>query len=343
LTKQHLLLFFGCFLFLFATAQPVLNAVDVLPLWGESLGQRNFDASAVSEGPGGAAQNWDFSGIPTLGGGAIHVIHPSEAPNFKDYPNASLVLQQDTNYVYYEGNSSTFSLWGLYLANNQAIYSNPDEHLAFPLTYGKVNVDVFEGIFDVDVPNFGRVRSHRYGTSSMEVDGYGTLILPNQTYANALRIHLLSEQTDSIRLLFFDSVIHTTIESYQWLVAGQHTSIMSITKTVTDVQPTPIYSGAFLDMTLGLNAEIATGNQLRVYPVMAKEAVTLTYSMTQANTVNITIYDTHGKLIEVVVNGEVLSGEYRQSVSLEHYSPGVYIVNGQFAAQHISRKVVVRR
>jgi hypothetical protein len=334
-----LLLFIG-----FAVAaqgQPVLTATDVTPQVGESFGLRNFDASTVSPGPGGAAQIWDFSGVTPEGGGATTVIDPSAAPNAADYPQVNRVLQQDTNYFYYEATASVFQLYGFLVAGSQAIYTDPDEHLTFPITFGDKNTDRFEGTLDVDIDGFGTVRSHRYGTTTIEADGYGTLILPNGTYTNVLRVHLLSEQTDSIRFLFFDSIIHTTIEMHQWWVAGEHVPVMSITETVTDFQPDPIFLGAYMDATLGLPG-LAENQSVTLFPTITDGTVQLRYRLTGAETVDLKLFDVSGQEIRPVLQGTFAGGNHTETINLSDLVPGIYFFGGTIGDEVVHERLVVR-
>ena len=324
-------------------AQPVFNATDVLPQQGENYGAQAFDASGIFPGPSGANQSWDFSTLQSLGTEVTQVVDPATTPHGSDYGDANLAVGEDSSFLYYKGSASAFEFYGLTTNENSAVYTDPEEHLIFPLTYGTSNTDVFNGIGRATISGFGQLSTFRYGTGQMEADGYGTLILPTGTYNDVLRVKFVSMQTDSVSLFFIDSVVNTTITSYQWLKAGTHAPLLSITEISTELQPQPIYRGTYYDHTVGINMPERTAQLtgFRVSPNVSAISSRISFELNEAGQVNISLVNLLGEVALQHSEGRRQKGSYRETLSLEGLQPGIYFVMATFGEQVVTEKLII--
>ena len=322
-------------------AQPVLTSAEWLPQVGETFGARAFDSEGISPGPSGANQTWDFSSIPGDGSAVVNAVDPSSTPDGSLFGNANLALIADTNTAYYRGSVTSFEMFGLISGDNTVEYTDPDVHMVFPFTFGNSNLDNFAGTADVVIPTFGNVTTHRFGTTLIEADGYGTLMLPGGTFTDVLRVKLFSEQTDSLRLLFFDTLVETTISSYLWYQAGIHTPLLSMTEVITELQPLPLYSGTFLDNTAGIGNLEGTILQFSVAPTVSNTSSWIRFKVRGSLRVKIEVINLLGKEIQTLSNSIRTAGEYSEKISLDNLSSGIYFVRGTFGNQVVTEKLII--
>jgi hypothetical protein len=93
-------------------------------------------------------------------------------------------------------------------------YSNPATLLEFPLTYQTQWTDVFE--YELNFQGLTTYMAE--GDTKGEVDGYGTLVLPQGTFEDVLRVKEISFTTDTASLgfgIYERSYIYDTL--YFWL------------------------------------------------------------------------------------------------------------------------------
>jgi hypothetical protein len=92
-----------------------------------------------------------------------------------------------------------------------------------PMSYDDVTVDAFTAELQVGVDMNGS------GTTTLHADGYGTLMLPNGTYSDVLRVHLSQTEVDTIVGLGATST--TYIDTYLWY-DNAHASVLLKIDTV---------------------------------------------------------------------------------------------------------------
>ena len=176
-------------IFLITNAHLTITADIHNPNPGDSFEQNiNSDpGSGFSEGPSGANVTWDFSNLTTSD---VRPVIIQEADN-TDFPEADVFYNQLGTYSYFGTTNSAFVYWGIVTDQTTIIYSDGEEQVRYPLTYGDSYTDDFAGEYE----SFG-ITFDREGTLDVEADGYGTLITPDATYNNALRIQIVRNTTD---------------------------------------------------------------------------------------------------------------------------------------------------
>ncbi|MEZ4790770.1 MAG: T9SS type A sorting domain-containing protein [Flavobacteriales bacterium] len=204
------------------TAQPVIDLQN-LPQTGDvvTIGRcSDLIDDAALDASAGAMQTWDFSGLSEFSEEQFVFVDPATTPWTADNPNSNLCgISWDDAYTYYILSASSLEQEG----NAIVIPGTPPEDTAkflfngdteriieLPYTFGDAFTDDFSGTYSA----MGFVGTFD-GQIDLEVDGYGTLILPNATYPNTVRYHFDRTQNNTI----FGNTNQTSKEQWAWVSA----------------------------------------------------------------------------------------------------------------------------
>lgn len=80
-----------------------------------------------------------------------------------------------------------------------------------------------------------------------------------------------------------------------------------------------------------------------VYPTPAVDRATIRYSLPQAMSVTVEVFDAVGRRVAVVVHPERPTGSYSDQLSVDDWAPGVYLIRFQLDHHVSTRKLVVTR
>ncbi len=187
---------FACsfFLALKTAAQPVLTNTSQIGYVAPVAVASAATVPLVPIATTGANVTWDCSGL--LKEAAVPIINytvsaPAGTLYAADYPGANWHFTDPAfvaiiGHTYYNLSIDSFVLWGRHVTGNAyEIYDNPEMDLKFPFgysqsvnnTYSKTNYNAAGGI-----------SSYQTGDVTLTYDGYGTLILPNGTYTDVVRV-----------------------------------------------------------------------------------------------------------------------------------------------------------
>ena len=325
--KKFLLSFFSIIILILGSrAQPVINSADVLPTQGEKFDLRSFDPASIPAGAGGMNVIWDFSFLPSGKATTTNVLDPASTANGANYPNANLCIDQDGTLLYFLGDNDEFSLYGEIIDGNDAIYTDRDEKLIFPLTFGLTSTDQFSGTAKFNIPSYGTLTSYRKGVTDIFVDGYGTLKLPGLEFDSVLRVKTVSVQEDSVKILVFDSIVDTEIVTYQWYKAGIRTPLLSMIKISTEIQPDTIYNGTYINLFVGVeefSSNISNFNVMQtedgsMIQVMLNSRTTENYHFYMINSL--------GQRVKNCDEIKVLSGTNSFNFDIANLPAGVYSI-----------------
>ena len=226
-------------------AQPVLNSND-LPQGGTTyvrataippLGAGDLEAS----GPG---LTWDYSGLEVATEAETPYFPMSEAslttqfvfsgadhftafnlPDFGD--DFTLPISGAT--VYNEFGSDAYRTVGIGITTDlfdlPVIYDDEEEILPLPLSYGATLSGT--QAFEVELP--GILFYATEGETNIEVDGWGTLLLPGGSY-ECLRVKrtFASEDTIALAAAEFGFALPREGTVYEWYAAGEGMPVLSV-------------------------------------------------------------------------------------------------------------------
>lgn len=156
---------------------------------------------------------------------------------------------------------------------------------------------------------------NRTGTTTLTIDGEGTLILPNQTYTNVLRIHVASTIEDSYMGQVYAT---TTSDVYAWYVAGVHGYLLQLSDMTSQGQS--IQSGAvFVGQTIATE-EVEESLSLTLSP--NPFSTELRISNLNSEVEKIEVYDLSGKVVKTMM----IENENQVVIATEDLQEGMYIL-----------------
>ncbi len=178
---------------------------------------------SVSPGEAGADVTWDFS---DLGVGfpfqlTFEWIDTAGTPYVDSFPDANLCVTLGlggfgTNYGYYRDGDNTFEYHGQGGDFGVDILLDPQSFAYIGLQYGETVVDSYLIVRHNTFLGTDTVP----GASTFTYDGYGTVILPDVTIENAIRIYQEDIEKDSTTFFGSGSVSIDSLTTYAWIAEG---------------------------------------------------------------------------------------------------------------------------
>lgn len=104
-------------------------------------------------------------------------------------------------------------------------YSDDDEIYQFPLNYGDVDTSTFKVSFSLA----GQLSLVQQGTRINDVDGWGTLKLPNKTYNNCIKVKTFIDELDSMKFMGITFPFPNRRMEYKWFAPGKKNPVLIIT------------------------------------------------------------------------------------------------------------------
>jgi len=269
--KKHLLKLSSIFV-LTATniiAQPTLTATGINPVSGNVLNV-NY-GNYVAPGNSGANQTWNLTGISSPSVTVNNIVNAATAPHGSSFPGATVAMTDNSTYYQFYNPTSTALLQKGTYAISQGVdvpYSDPEEVLHYPFNYTNTYVDNFSSVFVS-----GGYTFYRSGTVTVTADGYGTLILPNGTYSNVMRVHFVEDYQDSTDLGGFPYVIPYTNDEYMWYLNGNHYAIAAVYTFTSSGSPNSV--GLYLGTIVGINESADNSDLFTTFPSPASTEINI--------------------------------------------------------------------
>ena len=315
-------------------AQPVITNT-ITPEVGDSwtitfMENNNFDPEQE-----GVNQTWDFSDLDVSNSIdlEVQILDQTEITGGPSYPESDFVwyIQGFGIYNYYTVDEDSLSLIaGASIQNGsidfETIFLNPEDGLHFPLTYGD-NYNYYS-FFQQFV--FGMDLGTQERNGSVEADGYGTIITPNGTYENVLRI------------IITETSFGFTTTQYSWLDVNNFVPIF-LYETSDD--PDAIPSLYFSDPEIMSTSIDELDNESLEWNVWqnktSNELVVEFSNIERSGTGMLSIFDLNGRLIEskpVYLN----EGRYKEKIPLSKgLNTSILVVCFHTDEQTISKKILV--
>jgi len=256
--------------------------------------------STIGAGNPGAAQIWNFSTVPFTFKGTLSVATESNSTYASNYPAANglftVVTGTNTLYSYADTNATRLDLVtdGITTPGTGNDYSpNPLQLLQFPFHYQDSITDTYQKVG---------------GTQNLEsliYDGYGTVILPYNTFYNLVRV----------------KSVRPGVVIYHWYnlnplaeVLGYNVSNNSLTATNPSLA--------------GIN-QLSNNNQTLIYPNPAENNFTIDAN----NVVDVKLFDVLGKQIFATKENQI---------DVSNFNDGVYFIQVQTTQNITTQKIMVQ-
>jgi hypothetical protein len=239
---------------------------------------------------------------------------------------------------YYKNSSSSYRENGLSftyapLGNFQVpvIFTASDYIYRFPLNYG--NTDSSDAHYSFNIPNllfFGQ-DIHRHNN----VDGWGTVITPFGSFP-CLRIVSVVDRVDTIGIdstTGFSNARPTEVQ-YKWLASGMKMPVLEVDAQIlfnAVVVTNVIYQDSLRDSVFQVGMSEA-GQQLAmngIYPNPATGQCVVSYQLSEAGTVQVSVYDLAGRLVIPGTAQVQAPGNHIEPIVLSGLAPGLYQIRIQ--------------
>ncbi|MFP4024548.1 MAG: T9SS type A sorting domain-containing protein [Thiohalospira sp.] len=294
--------------------------------------------NTAGEGPSGPAQIWDFSKLETQSQLTSYMYHPDETNHAFDIPDANAVLEEFETKFFFRTSPNMIEQYGTISKNNTiSRYDKPFVKMIFPFSYG----DIYVGDFSGNVEGKNNYTATFTGSYTLEADAYGTLILPNKTYHNVVRIKTIKEQC------FNNNACNCGTISYKWYAKNIRYPLLTIIKTFSNSGERVIQT-AYYSKIKESKAEITNEPlweniiKANIYPNPFENEFTIDYLLSEDSDITIEIYDQSGRKLYAVNKKNQKAGFYNEIIKNDDIGEqlGMYHIRIVAGDTHISKTVV---
>jgi hypothetical protein len=201
----------------------------------------------------------------------------------------------------------------------------------FPLDYG--DRDTSSSSFNVNVPTVGYYQQDQ--TRINHVDGWGTLVLPGNTF-EVVRVRSVIQQRDSVYVDQFAIGFGTNrpqAVEYKWLAQGMDIPVLQVTVTGNQASNARFF---FDPGSIASVSERVVDTGLKVWPNPARDHVQVANIPSGGVLV---VHDVAGR--EVLRTASIAPGVVA-TIPLEGFGDGIYTVRSMMDAASTARFVVCR-
>jgi len=234
-------------------AQPTIQASELNPVAGETFESKICDW--VPEGNWGNNVTWDLSGLvetPTTNDLIISGANTG-------FAGTNTTLADQAGNAYYQDNSSTGQFVHGFLGGTVLItYSDPMQIMSFPLDNAVYDSDTHAATFVSGGYPFTRT-----GTTLVFADSWGTLITPEGTFTDVIRVRLDQDYTDVYSL----GTIDYEVQVYAWYKAGIHTALATVVTLATTMNYSQ-YATYLVTNGLGIEENSTSGYHCLQTPLL---------------------------------------------------------------------------
>lgn len=313
------------------------------PVPGNTSKTVTCDTTGITEGNSGANQTWNFSGIIRRDSSVSTWVASNTTPYAAQFPASDIASTSDnSDYSYYTSSSSSLLYNGYGSSFQVNSYSNPETILQYPFTYSSNFSDTYSSVY-----NNGIANSYLDGTITSTGDAWGTLVLPNGTFNNALRVKNVTVQRDSTNIGGFNNVLEFTSTAYSWFVPNKKFPVFDIRYNSGVVNGTQTFSLKLVtynpdNPTIGitqLNTNVADDYKLdQNYPNPFNPSTKIKFDIAAGDRnsdamVKLTVYDQLGKEVSTLVKENLSPGSYEYSWNAGNLAGGIYyytLTSGNF-------------
>jgi hypothetical protein len=286
----------------------------------------------------GSNYEWDFSQPGSVTADTLNIVGVTATPLAYQlyFNNALLYPQHKANYAirgddfdgfgqvtiedrydFYKKNPGSLEIVG-FGANINGIpasvrYDTIQKDYHFPMQFE--DVDYSTGFFLTTIPNLGTYGS--YIRRNIIVDGWGSIQTPEKYYANALRVTVTLDITDTLYSDQFGlgfKVNRPTETRYEWWTNEDHVPVFVATKNANQLTSVKYLKG----IVSGINEPDV--NEMSVQPTSSPDVFKVVFRNDSQQLLEIKVYDIKGVEITNSVNHN--TGEF----SLSETSGGVYLI-----------------
>ncbi len=285
-------------------AQVEIQASDLNPILGETF--TSYKTNAVSVGPTGNNVTWDLTQMVSTANQSSAIA----AANTSFPLSNSTTNIDDLSKLYNLNNTSGQFMYGDLEGTTLITYTDPMQMMAFPITTTLTASDVHTATFSAMGFDF-----NRSGTTSISCNSWGTLITPEGSFTNVLRVRLQMDYVDT----YVGGSFTYSVIAYAWYKAGIHKELASVVE-ITSPQGVSSY-GQYLE-TSSLGIQEVEKNNFTVYPNPVNNELSVNIDNKQ-EIKTIEVLNLSGKIVKefTLIQGNSMT------LNVEDLMDGIYLLN----------------
>ncbi|HHG86397.1 MAG TPA: T9SS type A sorting domain-containing protein, partial [Bacteroidetes bacterium] len=241
------------------------------------------------------------------------------------FPTANMAYNSSNgDYRFYAVNADSVVLVGeKSLTGTPCPYSKVATAIQFPSSLGATVTDSVEGeYFDGLFTNVTR-----WGSYTTTFDADGTLITPNATWNNVIRVTTTATFLDSSWT--GAAISDVLVFRYEWYVPGRRMPVFWTNTQLVSINAGPFTEQRdifYLDTTaVGIEDQTLEAG-LQIYPNPAQDIVRATYVLDAPEQVQVALYDLVGNHVRTVFEGTQSAGGQLVRINTTELSSGMYIL-----------------
>lgn len=297
--------------------------------------------------PGNSGKNvtWDFRDLEVTKDFTGQVENANMTKGGALFNNSNVVLQEFNNLFFFDANKKGIIQHGYMSASGRVSisYDIPFVKMQYPFTYGSSFSSPFSGTYNQMENAIGVIQ----GTSTVEGDAIGTLLLPNnRVLENALRVKEVKAYEQNLNNRPYNIVTTT----YRWYVENHRFPVLVLISSTIEYESGKSYTSTQAAYNANVVApsegslmDIYVGDiSLDAYPNPYKEFVTFRISLEDDAKINLSVYDVSGRKLTTLKKGIAYAGinEYTFSGKEMGLGSGTYIAKLMINGKVMSKRVV---
>lgn len=289
--------------------QVTIQSTELNPTIGETFSISS--ANWIPEGNSGNNVTWDFSAMqPNV---AIIVDYAAGAATFPlSNIKQTTSAGGQSSVAHIDASNTGQYIYGIEGGGTVITYQDAMKTMSFPLNDAVYETDNFSATFVSGGFNFTRV-----GTSQIFADAWGTLITPEGTFTDVIRVRLTLDYVDT----YSGGTYTTSSTTYAWYKAGVHYALASISELSTDTGAPTQYSAQYLT-NVNLGVEEQANNVISLYP----NPVSSQLIVETDNNSNLAYIEVYTMLGQQLRSKEVSEQSTIETIDFSDLQEGVYWV-----------------
>lgn len=194
---------------------------------GTTLVFQNCSPDIFEPGESGKNVTWDFSNLKITNDTTTQwILAPNSVSESKDFPNATLVEKYaNGSFVFLKAEKDKTYLLGFVDEHSKVNIKYPKPVLIAkrPSSFNDTITESYTTSYTINGMKFSGK-----GTATINVDGFGTLKLPNKTYEKCLRIKIIQKQLDILEQ--YNSTNEMTTTTYVWFDEQHNSALLKMTE-----------------------------------------------------------------------------------------------------------------
>jgi hypothetical protein len=296
-------------------AQPNLM-IQSLPAPFTRFSMYVCDTTGIRVGAPGIGQVWSYSNLLRRGSDTTLTIHTDKtilkSPVREKFPNAEVVVVDDTTTSVFRTINGQWRLEGWITPNSEMVAgADPYDVRPVEVVVNNPKYDVFNGIITTPFPTPGPKTVT--GSHSYVYDGYGQLILPDNSYDNVARITQRDTMSVDVTIGPQKAFVKTFSRKTSWqeitndiplLVIDESTIQVVNTSNVSLFGPFTFKTVRYLRKFLFTGVKEEPNEALLIAPSPSSSDV-LTISGIDADPAHVVVINTIGQTVECAVSRTV--------------------------------------